>query len=292
MKIFWAWQSDTPGKTGRHLVREALVEAIAELKQPHELEEPSEGESREALHLDHDRKGVSGSPDLARTIMEKIRKAAVFVGDVTPVGKALGRQDDKGKRSVRKKLKKLINSNVAIELGYALGVLGDERLLMVLNKHYGDRADLPFDLRHKGGPIIYELSPVADRTQIDAARQRLRSKLVAKLGQCLRKLEFSRALISHLHDAEDRASLECANRTRYTAHITTPDRVKFQSLLKATIRECERHGLTASIDAANRCIAEFHDDNEWIKIYHRIRFLIEIIEDDCERKRVIVKRRS
>ena len=24
MKIFWSWQSDTPGKTGRHFVRDAL----------------------------------------------------------------------------------------------------------------------------------------------------------------------------------------------------------------------------------------------------------------------------
>jgi hypothetical protein len=32
MKIFWSWQSDTPGKTGRYFVRDALLEAIRVLK--------------------------------------------------------------------------------------------------------------------------------------------------------------------------------------------------------------------------------------------------------------------
>lgn len=290
MKIFWAWQSDTPGNTGRDLVREALADAIAELKQPHEVEEPSERESRQGLHLDHDREGVSGSPDLARTIMEKIRKAAVFVGDVTPVGKTPDRRGNKGELIVGKKL---INSNVAIELGYALGVLGDERILMVLNQHYGTRADLPFDLRHKAGPIIYKLSPAADSEQIDVARQELKDEFVAGLRAYLKKIEFSQAITSRLHNAEDRASVECANTTRYTVHIMSADRVNFHELLDATIGECERLGLEASVDAARRCIAEFQDDNEWIKIYHRFRFLIQIIEDDCDRKRVtIIKRQS
>lgn len=65
MKIFWSWQSDTPGKIGRHFVRDALAEAIEVLRQPNEIEEPSEREARETIELDHDRKGVPGSPDLA-----------------------------------------------------------------------------------------------------------------------------------------------------------------------------------------------------------------------------------
>ena len=42
MKIFWAWQADLPGKVSRHFVREALEEAIAKLRQPKDIEEPSE----------------------------------------------------------------------------------------------------------------------------------------------------------------------------------------------------------------------------------------------------------
>ncbi len=169
MKIFWSWQSDTPGKTGRHFVREALAAAIETLKQPPDIEEPSERERRESLHVDQDRAGVPGSPDLARTILEKIDKSAVFVGDVTAVGATF---DNK---------KKLMNPNVAIELGYALRALTDRALVMVMNEHYGAREDLPFDLRHKAGPILYRLAPDADKKTIEAEKRRLAGELVNAL---------------------------------------------------------------------------------------------------------------
>ena len=117
MKVFWSWQADTPGNTGRHFVREALADAIKALKQPEDVEEPTARETREALHLDHDRQGVPGSPDLAPTIFRKIDQAAVFVADVTLVSHIT-----KGREA--SSTKKLINSNVAIEYGYALHALG------------------------------------------------------------------------------------------------------------------------------------------------------------------------
>jgi hypothetical protein len=66
MKVFWSWQSDTPGRIGRHFVRDALSAAIEQLKQTPEIEEPTAREARSAMHLDQDRKGIPGSPDLAR----------------------------------------------------------------------------------------------------------------------------------------------------------------------------------------------------------------------------------
>ncbi|MDB5396981.1 MAG: hypothetical protein JWM91_4487 [Rhodospirillales bacterium] len=111
MKVLWSWQSDTPGKVGRHFVRNELLEAIKVLKQPEDIEEPTTAETREALHLDHDRQGVSGSPDLAPTIYRKIDASAVFIADVTLVGLALD-----GGRDVGKAPKKFINSNsVSVE---------------------------------------------------------------------------------------------------------------------------------------------------------------------------------
>jgi hypothetical protein len=38
MKIFWSWQSDTPGEIGRFLVRDALNDAIEKLKDDKEVE--------------------------------------------------------------------------------------------------------------------------------------------------------------------------------------------------------------------------------------------------------------
>jgi hypothetical protein len=139
MKVFWSWQSDTPGRIGRHFVRDALSAAIERLKQTPEIEEPTAREARSAMHLDQDRKGIPGSPDLARVILEKIEQSAVFVADVTSVGITTTQKD-------APQPKKIINPNVAIELGYALHALGDRALLMVMNEHYSSRADLPFDL--------------------------------------------------------------------------------------------------------------------------------------------------
>lgn len=117
MKIFWSWQSDILGEIGRYLVRDALKDAIEELKQAEEIE----GATRENLHLDQGMEGVTGSPDLARTIFDKIEKAEVVVADVTIVGTTAASD-------------RLVNSNVAIELGYALHACTDARVVLVFNK--------------------------------------------------------------------------------------------------------------------------------------------------------------
>jgi hypothetical protein len=57
MKVFWSWQSDTPGKIGRHFIRDALQLAIDELKQSTDLDEPTAAATREKMYLDHDREG-------------------------------------------------------------------------------------------------------------------------------------------------------------------------------------------------------------------------------------------
>jgi hypothetical protein len=173
MKIFWSWQSDTHGKTGRHFVRAALIEAIKELKQAEDVEEPSEREAREAIHLDHDRQGVTGSPDLAPTIFGKIDVAAVFISDVTLVAEI---RDADGNLQ-----KKLINSNVAIEYGYALKSLTDARVLMIQNTYYGSREELPFDLKHKAGPLQYYLAPNATKSEREAMAKALQKTLVTAL---------------------------------------------------------------------------------------------------------------
>jgi hypothetical protein len=169
MKVFWSWQSDTPENIGRYFVRDALTLAIKELKQVPEIDEREERELVSDLHLDHDRKGVPGSPDLANLILEKISQSQVFVADVTAAGTAHPKRDQTQK--------KLINSNVAIELGYALATLGDKCLLMVMNEYYGGRLDLPFDLHTKAGPITFRLSPEANKEAIAAAAHELKSTL-------------------------------------------------------------------------------------------------------------------
>jgi hypothetical protein len=179
MKIFWSWQSDTPGEIGHYLVRDALKDAIAKLRQVEDIEDAV----RDALHLDHDIKDVTGSPDLVRTILEKIERSEVVVADVTIVG----RTEDGDC---------LINSNVAIELGYALHACTDERVILVFNKHYGKYEELPFDLRHKGGAVVFDLAPGTDRKGITSARNTLATEFARKLKPFLQEPSRSKEPLS------------------------------------------------------------------------------------------------
>jgi hypothetical protein len=113
MKMFWSWQSDTPGKTGRFFIRDCLKEAIAIINQEPEVAEPPE-RTRNPLALDQDRAGVPGHRNLGDTIFGKIAAADVFVGDVTLVAELTVPPSVDNSDGV----KKLINSNVAIEYGY------------------------------------------------------------------------------------------------------------------------------------------------------------------------------
>jgi hypothetical protein len=63
---------------------------------------------------------------------------------------------------------------------------------MVQNVHYGDRDLLPFDLRHKAGPIQYKLAPAASKEQIVAERTRLRAALLLALRPYLSRHQGSR----------------------------------------------------------------------------------------------------
>jgi hypothetical protein len=163
MKIFWSWQSDTPGNIGRFLVRDALNDAIEKLRAGNDVEDAPRN-----VHLDHDVKDVPGTPDLVRTILAKIEKSEVVVADVTIVGKT---EVGKG----------LVNSNVAIELGYAFHACTDERAVLVFNKHYGKHEELPFDLRHKGGGVDFDLKPDASKGEIEEQRRALKDAFVRKL---------------------------------------------------------------------------------------------------------------
>lgn len=185
MKIFYSWQSDTPNRIGRSFIREALDDAIEELKEKLDVDEARR------IEVDQDTQGVLGSPSIAETILRKIQLANVIVADVTLVG--LVDVEDVEDTESQDAQKKLINSNVAIEYGFALGCHGDEVLLPVMNSHFGNFKELPFDLNHKRKPVEYCLSPSADK----AARKKEKSKLAKHFG------EIVKAYLGNIPDAKD-----------------------------------------------------------------------------------------
>lgn len=155
--LFYAWQSDTPTGTGRNFVEDAASKA---LKRVH-----SSGVLDLAPRLDKDTKGVPGMPDIANTILEKIQSCSVILADLTFVGKVSVRPESD------KKL--LPNPNVLLELGYAIAHLGWERIICVMNTEYGEKEDLPFDLRHRRWPLSYCLARDVDEVTRKAAKEQL-----------------------------------------------------------------------------------------------------------------------
>lgn len=94
--VFYLWQSDLDSKTTRSFIEEALKRAIKALQKDDSLDvEPV---------IDRDTKDVPGSPDIAKTILEKIEQAQIFVGNVTTVNQGANRLTP--------------NPNVVYELAY------------------------------------------------------------------------------------------------------------------------------------------------------------------------------
>jgi hypothetical protein len=162
-KIFWSWQSDYSPKTCRHFIRDALVDAIAQVADEIGVEDADRPE------IDHDTKGERGMADIAATILNKIADAAVFVADLTPIAKS---PDGKW----------LPNPNVMIELGWAMHRPGWERVIGILNMASGANVeDLPFDIRQRR-VVTFVLSETEDKQ----TRASVRSKLVKELKDALR----------------------------------------------------------------------------------------------------------
>lgn len=163
--VFYAWQSDTPNASGRSFVESAAKQS---LKHVH-----ASGVLDAAPRLDKDTKDVPGMPDIANTILDKIRASSAILADITFIGKSTVYNKDNEKL--------LPNPNVLLELGYAIGHLGWERVICVMNTHYGDKDDLPFDLRHRRWPVSFNLPPDAD----PETRRSAKRELVKDIGRAI-----------------------------------------------------------------------------------------------------------
>ncbi|MBO6243623.1 MAG: hypothetical protein J6O41_03535 [Clostridia bacterium] len=138
-KIFYSWQGELSFKTNRNLIENALENSIKVLSKEYCC----------PLMLDKDTKGKAGAPEITKTICDKIDTCIAFVADISFVG-----VDGKSGR-------KYPNSNVMLELGYAINSVGDENLILVFNVATGKIEELPFDLRGKR-ILCYECNEADD----------------------------------------------------------------------------------------------------------------------------------
>ena len=122
MKIFFSWQSDI--KENRAIIEPALKDAVSEFN--------STMTPDSVLENDSATRNTPGAPDIAITILDKIRNADFFVCDVTPI---IADKD-------------IANSNVMFELGFAVSCLGWERIILLYNTSKGNiETQLPFDIK-------------------------------------------------------------------------------------------------------------------------------------------------
>jgi hypothetical protein len=159
-KVFYSWQSDLPGSTNRSFIQDALEKAAKTIRKDESI--------KIAPVIVRDTQGLSGSPNIVTAIFDKIRECQVFVCDVSIIN-----QSQEGKPTP--------NPNVLVELGYAIGLLGWERIILVMNSAYGVVEFLPFDLKMHT-VTLYDLPNGEDKSVV---RKELQGKLTAKLREIL-----------------------------------------------------------------------------------------------------------
>jgi hypothetical protein len=170
LKIFFSWQSDSPSKTNKSFIEDALEKAARSLIKDPELIEAIRSEE---IEIDKDTEGVPGSPPIVETIFNKITQCTVFVPDLSIIGTT-----ESGR--------KLPNPNVLIEYGWALSSVGTSRIIAVMNTAHFDPKpeELPFDMRHLRKPLSYNLSETASSEE----RAQAKTDLVKKFSMALRSI--------------------------------------------------------------------------------------------------------
>ena len=130
--IFFSWQSDK--KKSRQILESALIVAKEEL-------EKNEGI---LIEIDHSTLGETGMQYIDQVILRKIDNCDLFLADVTPVCN-YEQQTGNG----QKVTKEVPNSNVTLELGYAMSALGVDYVIPVAHKGKWIPQNLPFDINHR-----------------------------------------------------------------------------------------------------------------------------------------------
>lgn len=125
--IFFSWQSDLESKTHRNYIEKCVKKSIKLLNKDEEL--------RLFLEYDRDTLGLIGTPDITSSIFDKIKKCALFIADISNIATTKNRS--------------LPNPNVLIELGYAINVLGWDKIICFFDTNTGVIEELPFDIRQK-----------------------------------------------------------------------------------------------------------------------------------------------
>lgn len=120
VSIFYSWQSDLSYKTNRYYIEDVIKKALKEIHKGNQI----------IACIDRDTKDELGSPEIHNSVFNKINHSKFFICD-------LSLNDGH-----------VPNANVLIELGYAIKVLGWNKIICLFNSNTGKVEDLPFDINH------------------------------------------------------------------------------------------------------------------------------------------------
>ncbi len=239
--IFYSWQSDLEARVSRHIIQDALKQAIKDLKRDPNL-------AIEAT-IDRATDMTAGSTDIPNAIMAKIGKARVFVADVSIINGELVAIAQANPKQFSCVPDRSPNPNVLFELGYAAGAIGWERTIMVMNTAFGclseseglnPRIVLPFDLGYRR-VMTFFLAPNAVSEVIKSAHLELvkdfREALKPIFGLPATIENFSRPVIvlhkSYSHAGECNFVVNADGRTFYSLRAGLVGRTGTETHLNA-----------------------------------------------------------
>lgn len=125
INTFFSWQSDIRGQS--EFIRNALSSASLAIE-----------ENNDTLKIINEEatRNNSGSPNIATTILGKIKRSDIFIADVSIVN------------SEADHIRLMSNPNVMFELGFAVAHLGWDRIILLNNNKFSSIDNLPFDIRN------------------------------------------------------------------------------------------------------------------------------------------------
>ena len=123
--IFYSWQSEN--KTIKNYITDTLAGVVNYI---------NDNSGKEfTVEVDKDTAKKLGSPNIPKTIEEKIDSCDIYIADMSIVGEI--------------KQKKLINQNVMYETGYAIARKGDSHCILLQNSDDCIPNELPFDIAQR-----------------------------------------------------------------------------------------------------------------------------------------------
>ena len=174
VSIFYSWQSDLPSKTNRYFIEDAICRSLKEINK----------DNRMIACIDRDTKDELGSPDIRSSIFKKINHSKFFICDVSL-------NDNR-----------VPNPNVLIELGYAIKVLGWNKIICLFNSKTGKIEDLPFDINHN------RVTPY--NPENDGEKRKLSEIISLNISDLFRKGRFYNPIEDHLKKKIDYIVLQIA----------------------------------------------------------------------------------